>query len=139
MSSDYRAYPKSQTGTGKSVLLREIIRLRGDSLSGRVAITASTGIAALNIGGVTLHSWAGIKLGKEPVEQFVGKVRKQAMFEPLRERWREVTTLIVDESESCSVHQNDFLTPETSSFNDRWDSFRLFGRSSPLCSGSLSI
>ena len=46
-------------GTGKSVLLREIIRrLRGHSTR-KVAVTASTGIAAVNIGGSTLHSFAG--------------------------------------------------------------------------------
>ncbi|KAL0093109.1 hypothetical protein F4703DRAFT_1827497 [Phycomyces blakesleeanus] len=42
-------------GTGKSVLLREIIstmtQLYGDS----IAVTASTGIAAFHIGGTTLH------------------------------------------------------------------------------------
>jgi hypothetical protein len=44
-------------GTGKSVLLREIIRMQGGSPSDRLGITASTGIAAINIGGTTLHSW----------------------------------------------------------------------------------
>ncbi|ORY32230.1 hypothetical protein BCR39DRAFT_42421 [Naematelia encephala] len=32
-----------------------------------LAITASTGMAAVNIGGCTLHSWAGIGLGQLPV------------------------------------------------------------------------
>ncbi len=88
-------------GTGKSVLLREIIRLRGNHGSPkRVAITASTGIAALNIGGATLHSWAGIGLGKETVKKFVGKVRGQSNLEPVLTRWETVETLIIDESES---------------------------------------
>ncbi|ONH69630.1 ATP-dependent DNA helicase PIF1 [Cyberlindnera fabianii] len=44
-------------GTGKSVLLRSIIkRLKTMYRPGEVAVTASTGIAACNIGGVTLHS-----------------------------------------------------------------------------------
>jgi hypothetical protein len=38
-------------GTGKSVLLREIIRTMGGSMSSTLAITASTGIASVNIGG----------------------------------------------------------------------------------------
>jgi hypothetical protein len=46
-------------GTGKSVLLREIIReLREREMI--VAVTASTGIAAVNIRGKTLHSFAGV-------------------------------------------------------------------------------
>jgi ATP-dependent DNA helicase PIF1 len=64
-------------GTGKSVLMREIIaKLRNKYRKepDRVAVTASTGLAACNIGGVTLHSFAGIGLGKEPVLELVKKV-----------------------------------------------------------------
>lgn len=64
-------------GTGKSVLMREIIAKLRDKYrkeADRVAVTASTGLAACNIGGVTLHSFAGIGLGKEPVPELVKKV-----------------------------------------------------------------
>ena len=46
------------TGTGKSVLLREIIKVLKKQYKS-VAVTASTGIAAVNIHGTTLHSFAG--------------------------------------------------------------------------------
>lgn len=67
-------------GAGKSVLLREIIRfLRSDAERKgwdrhSVAVTASTGIAAINIGGGTLHSWAGVTLGHGPVEELLRKL-----------------------------------------------------------------
>ncbi|KAI1797549.1 PIF1-like helicase-domain-containing protein [Ganoderma leucocontextum] len=61
-------------GTGKSVLLREIIKAKGGRPSLRLGITASTGIASINIGGCTLHSWAGIGLGKEDKEALVAKI-----------------------------------------------------------------
>jgi hypothetical protein len=64
-------------GTGKSVLMREIIaklRAKYRTEADRVAVTASTGLAACNIGGVTVHSFAGIGLGKEPVPELVKKV-----------------------------------------------------------------
>ena len=48
-------------GTGKSTLLRGLIEERGSA----VTITASTGIAALNIGGLTLHRWSGMMLGPQ--------------------------------------------------------------------------
>lgn len=67
-------------GTGKSVLMREIIKvLRRKYMRepDRVAITASTGLAACNIEGVTLHSFAGIGLGKEAVPELVKKVSLQ--------------------------------------------------------------
>jgi len=41
-----------RAGTGKSTLLRAIVK----SLDGEVAISAPTGIAALNVGGETIHS-----------------------------------------------------------------------------------
>ena len=47
-------------GTGKSFLLSKIVQ-RLYQLHGKkhVAVTASTGMAACNIAGCTLHSWAG--------------------------------------------------------------------------------
>lgn len=64
-------------GTGKSVLMREIIKKLRDRYRrepDRVAVTASTGLAACNIEGVTLHSFAGIGLGKDAAPELVKKV-----------------------------------------------------------------
>ncbi|KAK3044274.1 hypothetical protein LTS18_001730, partial [Coniosporium uncinatum] len=74
-------------GTGKSVLLREIIsalRKKFVREPDRVAVTASTGLAACNIGGTTLHSFAGIGLGKENVQELIKKVKKS---QKNRHRW----------------------------------------------------
>ena len=98
-------------GTGKSVLLRQIIAdmkkkyeyksftsfaNSTTSLSGtcRVAVTASTGLAACNIGGMTLHSFAGIGLGKEEADVLVKRVRKN---KKINKRWKDVKVLIIDE------------------------------------------
>ncbi|KAF3904134.1 hypothetical protein AA313_de0203748 [Arthrobotrys entomopaga] len=83
-------------GTGKSVLLREIITgLRKKHKNyDSVAITASTGLAACNIGGVTLHSFSGIGLGREPVEQLVKKIRRVPKS---KQRWLRTKVLIIDE------------------------------------------
>ncbi|EPT04415.1 hypothetical protein FOMPIDRAFT_1085693, partial [Fomitopsis schrenkii] len=70
-----------------------------------LAITAATGIAGVNIGGCTLHSWAGIGLGKESGEDLAGKLLGQFKNRRKRDglgaavaRWMDVRTLIVDES-----------------------------------------
>jgi hypothetical protein len=85
------------SGTGKSVLLRKIIGYLKASydepFDPSVAVTASTGIAALNIGGRTLHSFAGIGLGKESAERLCKNLRSFA-----RQRWKKTKVLIVDES-----------------------------------------
>lgn len=84
-------------GTGKSVLMRAIIRELRKKYSkepDRVAITASTGLAACNIGGVTLHSFAGIGLGKEDVPSLVKKIKRNPKA---KQRWLRTKILIIDE------------------------------------------
>ena len=84
-------------GTGKSVLLREIIKVMRDKHKhepDRVAVTASTGLAACNVGGVTLHSFAGIGLGKEAAPTLVRKVKKNMKA---KTRWMRTKILIIDE------------------------------------------
>ncbi|KAG1716791.1 hypothetical protein ID866_389 [Astraeus odoratus] len=66
--------------------------------SSQLAITASTGIAGVNIGGTTIHSWAGIGLGQEGAKKLAGKFLGQPKLENVRDRWRSVQTLIIDES-----------------------------------------
>ena len=81
-------------GTGKSYVIRGILEaLKG--LGKDVALTAMTGCAALLLGrgARTLHSWAGIGLGKEPVDVLVKKIRKSKS----RKNWISMDTLIIDE------------------------------------------
>jgi ATP-dependent DNA helicase PIF1 len=85
------------TGTGKSLLLREIIQHFGGSSSSRLAITASTGIAAVNIGGQTIHSWSGIGLGDMEAKKLAERIKFSPNKAPLN-RWKQVKTLIIDES-----------------------------------------
>ncbi|CAK5279932.1 unnamed protein product [Mycena citricolor] len=84
-------------GTGKSVLLREIIRRLRWKGSESVGVTASTGIAAINIGGSTINSWAGIGLGKLPVEKLIGPLMWQPKYAQAKTRWLNAETLIIDE------------------------------------------
>lgn len=84
-------------GTGKSVLLREIIktlRVKYKTQPDRVAVTASTGLAACNVGGVTLHSFSGIGLGKEDIPELVKKIKRNVKA---KNRWMRTKILIIDE------------------------------------------
>jgi len=81
-------------GTGKSFLLRYIIQELVKQHPTQVAITASTGIAAANIGGQTLHSFAGIGLGYSKVEKLVSNIEKNP---DASGRWKQAKVLIVDE------------------------------------------
>ena len=82
-------------GTGKSVILQTIIR-QLSSLYGKesIAITASTGLAAVTIGGSTLHKWSGIGIGNKTVDQLVKRIQSQ---KDLLATWRYTKVLIIDE------------------------------------------
>lgn len=80
---------------------RRFAKAGGDA----VAITASTGLAACNIGGMTIHSFAGIGLGTEPAEELAVKVRKN---KKAMTRWLRCKVLIIDEG-ICSSNPPYFL------------------------------
>ena len=63
-------------GTGKSYVIRSIVNALNQN-GKDVALTAMTGCAAvlLGRGAKTLHSWAGIGLGKEPASTIITKIK----------------------------------------------------------------
>lgn len=90
-------------GTGKSHVLRQLVqelRRRYAPATGKhtvatdesICVTASTGIAAAALGGITLHSFAGVGLGDQPAEQLLGRLSKVA-----KTRWRRCRVLVIDE------------------------------------------
>ncbi len=65
-----------------------------------VMVTATTGIAAVPIGGTTLHSAASLGMGDRTPEEMVEHFKKKhnvGLLRWLRKRWAPVTTLILDE------------------------------------------
>lgn len=77
-------------GTGKSFLLRKIIStLPPDG----TVVCASTGVAACLIGGVTLHSFAGIGAGDHSLKRSVEMASRPASAQT----WRKCKRLIIDE------------------------------------------
>lgn len=80
------------------MLLREIITALKKQYERNpevVAVTASTGLAACNVGGITLHSFAGFGLGKGDVPELVRTIKRN---KKAFERWRRTKVLIIDES-----------------------------------------
>ncbi|XBW38834.1 hypothetical protein QEN19_004426 [Hanseniaspora menglaensis] len=83
-------------GTGKSVVLREVIRQLKTKYprAQSVAVTASTGLAGLNIGGRTYQSYLGLGLGMEPVSDLVQRIKKSPKKTDV---WLNCKVLIIDE------------------------------------------
>ena len=82
-------------GSGKSFLIRHIVEWC-DSNGKNLAVTALTGCAALLLGNKakTLHSWAGIGLGRGTAEALATSINKSPHS---KRRWRRTEILIVDE------------------------------------------
>ena len=60
-------------GTGKSYILNKL----KEKLKKKLTITSTTGIAAVNVKGQTLHSWAGVGLCRNTISNTVEKIRKR--------------------------------------------------------------
>ncbi|CCH46403.1 DNA repair and recombination protein [Wickerhamomyces ciferrii] len=82
-------------GTGKSVLLKELVaRLIRRYGPNAVAVTASTGLAAVNIGGVTINKFSGMGIGAGDQRTVAARVSKNSQSV---ERWKRTKVLIIDE------------------------------------------
>ncbi|MBS9780432.1 MAG: AAA family ATPase, partial [Moraxellaceae bacterium] len=80
-------------GAGKTHTLKQYIHyLRARKVP--VAITASTGIAATHMSGITIHSWSGIGIKSELSEKDLIKLSKR---KSLKERIEDTSVLIIDE------------------------------------------
>jgi len=83
-------------GTGKSFLLHLLVELLPQQTGREVALTALTGCAALLLHSKakTIHSWAGIGLGKDTVPILVSNIRKSRKSAA---RWKKTDVLVIDE------------------------------------------
>ena len=89
-------------GTGKSFTIEKVVEWLKSS--GKcVAVTAPTGVAALNINGETLHSMAGC--GVPALAKDFGKCWGQIG----RQKWRSLHFLIVDEIGMVDAEYLDWL------------------------------
>jgi energy-coupling factor transporter ATP-binding protein EcfA2 len=134
-------------GTGKSYLLKAIVAVLPEQTT---HLTALTGVAALNIGGRTLHSFAGIGLVRAvpwhngalgPLTDkgarggggggWQGKKSKEELLRELsrssRERWGQCRTLIIDE---VSMMSDDLF--------DKIDHIARCAAAHPLCTHSYT-
>jgi ATP-dependent DNA helicase PIF1 len=80
-------------GVGKSKLIEIYYKIAVDKYSVEyVSKTSTTGISALNIGGRTIHSWSGIKLGDKDIPVIIKSMNPIA-----KESWKTVKVLFIDE------------------------------------------
>ena len=95
MLSGKNIFLTGPSGTGKSFIINTFKTLA--STNKHIAVTSTTGISALLIGGSTLHSYLGIGLGKGSPEELVTMILSKRKA---RQRWEQLDCLIIDE---CSM------------------------------------
>jgi GTPase SAR1 family protein len=80
-------------GAGKTFVLNHFVR-QAEKKRKKVAITASTGIAATHIGGTTIHSWSGLGI-RDQLNDY--DKRWLADNDRLRKRYQGTDILVIDE------------------------------------------
>lgn len=92
-------------GSGKTDLLNKYINYL-KSYDIKIAVTASTGIAATHLQGVTIHSWSGIGIKDSINEKDLEKI---LMSKLLIRNYKKTKTLIIDEISMLHKHQLDMI------------------------------
>lgn len=87
-------------GTGKSFLLN---RLKKEF---NFEVTSTTGMAAVNVGGQTIHAWAGVGLCNFPVDYTVKSIIKKTH---LAKKIRNTKILAIDEVSMLDAQTFDYL------------------------------
>lgn len=84
--------------------MRSVIEALG--WEGKIAYTAPTGVAACNIRGLTIHSWAGVGKASESIEDLLPIVARNS---GACKRWKDVEILVIDEISMLSAELFDKL------------------------------
>jgi ATP-dependent exoDNAse (exonuclease V) alpha subunit len=87
----HNAFLTGAAGTGKTFVLNEFIKLAKKS-GKKVAITATTGLAATHLNGNTIHAWSGLGIQDALSSKFFTKLTKSRV-----EQIQKTDILIIDE------------------------------------------
>jgi ATP-dependent DNA helicase PIF1 len=88
-------------GVGKSFLIKEMkYQAHKINPAKKMVVTATTGIAAYNINGITINSFMGIGTGEYDVDVLIKRVRRKI---GVRERLRNTDILVIDEISMASA------------------------------------
>ena len=123
----YNVFVTGPAGTGKSVVLKHVIKLLKETYQPQEwTVVAPTGIAATALGGQTIHSFSGVGIPTvvADFEKAWGKGRKGGIGGSC-ERWRDLKALIVDEVSMLSGEFFDRLSGVVSAIKKKPD--KVFG------------
>jgi ATP-dependent exoDNAse (exonuclease V) alpha subunit len=105
MKTGVNIYLTGSAGSGKTYLLNQYIKwLQEHDIA--VAVTASTGIAATHMNGMTIHGWSGIGI-KEHLDEHDLELLEAKPY--LWKRFEKARVLIIDEVSMLHAHRLDMI------------------------------
>lgn len=105
LKSGRNVFLTGSAGAGKTYVLNQYINyLKQHRVA--VAVTASTGIAATHMNGMTIHSWAGIGIREHLTLQHLSNLKKRKYF---RDKMDKVKVLVIDEISMLHRNQLDLV------------------------------
>ncbi|XP_028517714.1 ATP-dependent DNA helicase RRM3-like [Exaiptasia diaphana] len=117
----YSVFISGEAGSGKSFFLRSTIKKLKEAFGfSRVAVAAPTGIAAVNVGGTTIHSFAGIGTGSKGAHELISRIQANP---DVVTRWRNCSVLVIDEISMLSRELFEKLELIARSLNDNTKPF----------------
>jgi ATP-dependent DNA helicase PIF1 len=119
LKNGHNVFLTGAAGSGKTYLLNAYIQfLKSRGIS--TGITASTGIAATHMEGITVHSWAGIGIAQtatnQQIEEIIAKKR-------ITRRIQKTQTLIIDEISMLDGDRLDLVEKVTRLARGSWKPF----------------
>ena len=108
----HNVYLTGPAGSGKTHVLNEYIKYLKKHKVG-VGITASTGIAATHMQGMTIHSWAGIGIHDDMSEAEIANLTEKTR---LRLRFEQTQVLVIDEVSMLHSFRLDLVNKVAKAF-----------------------
>jgi len=105
LKQGHNAFITGAAGSGKTHLLNEYIKYLKQHKVG-LGITASTGIAATHMGGMTIHAWSGLGIRDRLTKQDIADLSEKSY---LWKRFEEAKVLIIDEVSMLHHFRLDLL------------------------------
>lgn len=103
MADGHSVFLTGPAGSGKTYVLNSFVK-HAKSEGKKVAVTASTGLAATHLGGSTIHSWAGIGIHDEVKSHVISDMSKAR-----RDQIQKAHILVIDEVSMLHDYRLDMV------------------------------
>jgi DNA replication protein DnaC len=120
-----------EAGVGKTHLLKTLFK-RLTNVGFKVALTSTTGINALNLGGMTIHKLTGIGINTNP--SYIKFMKKSFLYSGIKKRMEKIDVIIIDEVSMLRADQFELINSLLQSI---FDNTKPFGGMTMIFTGDF--